>query len=455
MGKKFDFEYIVIGSGPAGSAVALGLAARRKKVAIIEGRKFGGANLNTMDVPYAVGLDLSHLYRRINEGKKFGISSAGHFNFPTAMNWRERVIEKVGGGNKEVFEKAGIVCIEGFANLVSDYVVMVGDKQFSAERFVLATGARLDARGISGLDTVAHLEPETVMTAKRLPKAVVVVGGGATGCEVAEYFAELGVKVLIMERSERLLPREDKEVGEILTEHFKTLGINVLVSSKVVALEKDEISKRVVFMTEGREKMVRVDEVVIATGYSPVLDYGLENTSATFKKSGITVDKNLQTTARNIFAVGDILGGESSTELASYQGAFLANNLAGKVKMALNYNGFSRRVATYPEIATVGLSEDDLLKRDRRYKKAIVYLSEIPASKIYDFDKGFVKLIADFDNHLIGATVVAPKAEEMIGELALAVRNHLLLSGIASMPHPANSFSEAIEITAKKLVKEK
>lgn len=453
MGKKFDFDYIVIGSGAGGTAVALGLAGRKKKVAVVEGRKFGGASLNSLDVPFRAGLEFSHLYRRLTDGVKMGFSGMNHFNFPTAMHWRERAIARAGGGSKEIFERAGIVCIEGWANLVSDHVVMVGNKQFTAERFVLATGTKLDTGSISGVETVNYLTPETVMQIGRLPKMAVVVGGGTSGCEITEYLADLGVRVLMLERAERVLPREDKEVGEVMEQHLKDLGVAVLTSSKVVAMERDEMSRRVVFVNEGREKMVRVEEIVLATGYTPALDYGLENTGVSFKKAGPVVDKNLQTTARNIFVVGGALGGESSTELASYQGALLANNLAGKIKLAGNYNGFIRRVGTYPEVAVVGMTEDDLVKRDRRYRKAIVPLAETTASKIFEFDKGFVKLMSDLDNHLIGATIVAPGATQMIGELALAVRQHLLLSGIAGLAHPANDFSEAIELAVKKLVK--
>ena len=171
-----------------------------------------------------------------------------------------------------------------------------------------------------------------------MPKAVLVVGGGASGCEIAEYFAELGAKVLIMERSEHLLPREDKEVGDIISEYLtKELGVMVLPNCKVVALEQ-----------------VRVDSIVLATGSQPIVDYGLENAGIKYKNSGILVNKLFQTSAKNIYAIGDAIGAsDTSIERAEYEGTILASNLLHHTKNIVNYSGFARTVNTYPEIAVV------------------------------------------------------------------------------------------------------
>lgn len=457
MGKKIDFEYIVIGSGPAGGAVALALAKSRKKVGLIEARKFGGSNLNFRNIPYLINRNLAHTYYNAQNGAKFGLTNLeSHFNFPSANSWREKIVARIGDDAKKEFEDAGITCINGFANLLDSNTVAVDDKQYRAARIILATGSRPDYNGISGVENIDVLTPETALTVRRFPKAVAVVGGGASGCEIAEYFGELGTKVLLFEMADRILPREDQDVGDTIANYFKNeLDIMVLTDSRVVAVEQDNLSKRVVFMNNGRERMVRVDTIVIATDSKPVLDYGLENAGVKFKNSGVTVNKSLQTTAKNIYAVGDILGGESSTERANYQAVFLINSLISRNKSILNYSGFPRITKTYPEVAVVGLTEDDLARRDKKCRKAVVKLSDVVAGKIENDNYSFVKLLADSNDKIVGATIVAPNAELMINELVLAVRYHMSVLELASAPHTIESANIAIKMAAKQLVRKK
>ena len=455
MGRKYEFDYIIIGSGPAGTAAATTLAKARKKVAIIEGRFFGGSNLNTRDVPYAVALDFSHHFNKTLNFPELAHQDL-HFNFPTISAKQLKTVIEAGGNNKSIYEDAKITCIKGYANFLDKHTVAVGDKKITSDNFILATGAKLKTLEIAGTNHVNYLTPETAIRTRRLPKVVAVVGAGATGLEIAEYFAELGSKVILLETASRILPREDAEVGETMSEYLtQKLGIMVLTNARVTALEEDQISKRILFRFENQEKMVRVESVVLATGSQPRLDYGLENAGVKYKNSGIVVDKYFQTSTKNIYAIGDCLGGESSTDKAHLEGVNLATNLASKSKNPLNYQGFTRVVKTMPEVAVVGLNEDDLLKRDRKYKKAVIKFDKLTASKIYNFNFGFVKLISDKTNHIIGATIVAPNAESLINELALAVRHNLTALEIASVPHNLNNYNYAIKLAAKELLNKK
>lgn len=457
MGKKFDFEYIVIGSGPAGKAAALALSKAHKKVAIVEGESFGGANLNSRDVPYLAGLKVSHLYYDATHASKCGISSMNlHFNFPTAAGHQEEIVKNVGGGDKTEFEKAGVTCISGWASFIDGNTIAVGEREYSATKFIIATGSNLNVGNIAGTDYVNFLTPDSALVSRRLPRAVCVVGGGATGCEIAEYYAKLGIKTALVERSSRLLPREDEEVGKAMREYFENeLGIVVLTNARVVALEKDATSKRVVFTKDNREKMVRIDTIVLATGSEPRADLGLENAGVNYKKSGILVDKGFQTSAKNIYAIGDCLGGESSTDIATLQGKYLASTLIYRVKTPIDYSGIIRAVNTCPEVATVGYNEDDLIRRDKHCRKEVVYLSETNAAKIFECKTGFVKLLINRENRLIGAVIVAPNAVAMAHELALAARSRTSIADLAWMPHRKNSFSEAIQIAATRLASRK
>ncbi len=455
MGKKFDFEYIVIGSGPAGSAAALKLAEAKKSVGLVESRFWGGSNLNTRDIPYAVALNFSHAYSRIQSYPELK-NQDFHFNLPTVPACQLKAIIESGGNNKKIYEDAGITCIKGFANFLDPHTIAVAEKRFTANNFILATGSHLKTTGIAGTNFVKHLTPETAIKIGRAPKVVAVVGGGSTGVEIASYYAELGIKVIILESSNRLLPHEDREVGDLLAEYFsQRLGINILLNSKVVALEEDEFSKRIIFRHDNTEKMVRVDCIVLATGSEPTLDYGLENAKVKYKNSGITTNKYFETSAKHIYAVGDCTDNESSTDHAEQAGLTLASNLINKVKNPVNYKGSVRTVNTFPQISVVGLSEDDLLRRDRKYQKSLIRSSEAHISKINNFDYGFVKLLADRSNHVLGACIVAPHAELMASEISLAIRHNLTVIELASTPHPINNYNHLIKLAAKKLLTKK
>lgn len=456
MGRKYDFDYIIIGSGPAGAAAALTLAKGKRKIAIVEGGDFGGSAMNTRDIPYSASLSFAHTYDHVTNIPEIRGQDI-HYNFPTIVAHTEHIARLTGAGDKNRFEDAGITCINGNANFLDSNTIAVGEKKYTSSIFILATGSTLKATEISGLDTVNYLTPATAIKARRLPKAVLVVGGGASGCEIAEYFAELGTKVLIMERSEHLLPREDKEVGETMAKYFTDeLGMMVLTSCRVVALEQDNTSKKVIFTTNRQEKMVRVDCIVLATGSQPILDYGLENAGVKYKPTGILVDKLFQTSAKNIYAIGDSIGAaDTSYERAEYEGTILGTNLLHRAKNIVSYAGFARITDTYPQIAVVGMNEYDLLKRDHKCKRATVNLTDTLNSKIHGMEYGFVKLLADHNNRIIGATIVAPNASEMISEIAVAVRHRLNALEIASTPHPALSYSAAIKLAAKQIVNKK
>ncbi len=457
MKKKNDFDYIVIGSGVAGRTIATNLAHAKEKVAIVARGKIGGCEVNKIDLPFSINLDFAHLYGRAKRGEKFGLSNADfNFDFPKLVSWQDKVVKKVSEEAKSKLEAAGITILSGDAKFVDKNTVSVGDKTYRAARFIIATGSELKDTGISGLDDVDFLTPNNAMRMIRLPRVVAVVGGGAAGCEIAEYFAELGSKVLLLEMTGRILPREDEEVGKTLGEFMaKERGMMVLPDCRVTKLEKDAISRRVIFVNNGRERMVRVDTIVLATGSIPSTDLGLENAGVVYKKSGIVVDKSFQTSTKNIYAIGDCIGGESSTERAEYQANYLSNLLTSRVKTSVNYNGFARTVRTYPEVASVGYNEDDMIKRDRVFFKSTYNLGDTIAGKASVFDKGFVKILVDGNGRIIGGSVVAPNAESLISEIAMAVRYHATILELATLPHPANNYSAAIRLAARELAVKK
>lgn len=451
---KFDYDYIVIGSGAAGSAAALMGASLGKKVAIVEGDRWGGAGVNHRDVPFSACLHFAHLYNQALRGARFGLSTKNlRYNYPTVMHWREVATARASKGNgKAIFEEVGIDCYEAMATLTGPNEVAVGpERTISGAKILIATGVRTDETGVAGTTTVDYLTPATATMMKQVPKTVLVAGGGASGCETAEYLTALGSKVVIVEIAGRLMPKEDPEVGQVMEKHLEEMGVKVLTQSKAVVIEKDAISKKVVLLRGGQEKALRIDEIVLACGTRPNTDLGLENAGVEYDQDGIKVNDNLRTTAKHIYAAGDVVGGDSSTEKGAYEAAIATSNALNRAKNTVDYTGYVRMTDTYPAVASVGLTEDDCVRRDLRYMTEMVEYGNMFIGNTRDFSGGFVKMTCNKQGKILGCTVVAPEAGAVIQEVVLAMRSGILVAELAGVPHVNSSWSEGIRIVARRL----
>ena len=431
MGTKYDFDYIIIGSGPAGLTSAIILAKARKRVALVEGKSLGGANVNTRDIPFSEALKFSHAYHQLLSHPAVH-GQALHYNLPTLSAHQDRIISHLTETYTKLIQDHGITLIPGYAHFLDEHTIAVGGNNYTATTFIIATGAHLKATEISGLDQVNYLTPDTALRPRRLPKFIVVAGGGPTGVEIASFYAELGVKTMILERSSRLLPREDKEASSVVTDHLvNDLGVIVITNARLVALEQDQTSKIVIFTEAGHEKMVRTDTIALATGSEPSLDLGLENAGVKYKRTGIIVDKFFTTSAKNIFAIGDATGtANSSTPRAEYEARVLTSNLLNKSKTTPSFANSTRLIDTTPLVATVGLNEKDLLARDQKSKHHIIKLTTLNQ---FDDPTGFIKVHTDPAGHILGATIVSRHASALAKSLALAISHRLTISDLQTI----------------------
>ena len=457
MAKKhtFDYDLIVIGSGAGGSAAATIAARAGKRVAIIEAGVFGGESPNWGDVPTKALLHAAQLYDEAKHGARFGIrSSMMGYNYPSLHAWKDLTIKRTGaGGNRRYYENEGISAFSGIAHFLSPNEISVNRRHLSGENFLIATGSHIEAPNIPGLANIKHLTPRTLLEAARLPKSLFIIGGSTVGVELGQLMAIFGTKVYIAEIASRLLPHEDEEAGVLMERILKEQkGVTALTQTRILSVAKDGVGKRITFNRGGVEKSLHVDEVLIATGRVPTVDLGLENASVNYTPKGIEVDEYLQTSARHIYAAGDVLGHGSPTHTALLESRVAANNILNpKSRVSPDYTATPRVTFSYPGIASVGLSEDDCLKRDLRINKAIAPLNIVTRSNTSDFRDGFVKIITDKRGIILGATVVAPHASEIIHELVLAVKHQLTASDVANTPHAFLSWSEAVRVAAAKL----
>ena len=451
---KFDYDLIVIGSGAGGSAAATIAARNGARVAIIEEDTFGGDSPNWSDVPTNALLHVAHLYDQARHGAKFGLrSNTLGYNYPSIRAWKDLAVKRTGAaGNRKFYENQGITTYTGHAHFLSPNEISVRRKHISTERFLVATGSHWVAPEVPGLDEIPFLTARTILESMRPPKSLYIIGAGSVGVEIAQLMATFGTRVYLTDIAARILPKEDEEVGELLEAYLKKhKGITSLTQTRTVAAVKDGLGYRVSFLRGGVEKSVRVEDILVATGRRPNLDLGLENASVQYDPTGIHVNEYLQTSARHIYAAGDIIGNSEHTHTALLESRIAAHNLFSKNQIAPDYTATPRTTFTFPEVSSVGLTEDDCIKRDLKINKAMAPLSIIGRSNTSDFRDGFVKLVCDKKGVIAGGTIVAPNASDSIHEIALAVRHGLTAKDLADTPHVFLSWSEAVRVAASKL----
>lgn len=450
----FDYDLIVIGSGAAGSAAATIASKAGKRVAIVEAEAFGGSSPNWSDVPTNALLHAAHLYDEARHGARFGLRSATlGYNYPSLRAWKELAVQRTGAGNnRRYYENQGISAFNGIAHFLSPNEISVNRRHLSASKFLIASGSRWIIPDIPGLDTAGCVTPRAILEFNRPPKSLLIIGAGQVGVEIAQLMATFGTKVYLVEKASRILPHQDSEVGQLMERILhEQKGVTSLTETRILSAVKDGLGKRVVISRGGSEKSIRVDEIVVAAGRAPLVDFGLENATVKYTPKGVEVNEFLQTSAKHIFAAGDVLGRPGHTHTALLESRVAAHNILHNTKVSPNYTATPGVIFTHPGIAHVGLSEDDCIKRDLSINKAIAPLTMVARSNTSDFRDGFVKLIADKKGVLLGATIVAPHAAELIHEIALAVKHGLTADDVAQTPHAFLSWSEAIRVAAAKL----
>ena len=451
----FDYDLIVIGSGAGGSAAATIAARAGKRVAIVEEAVFGGESPNWSDVPTKALLHVARIFDEARHASRFGLRTATlGYNYPSIRNWKDLVVKRTGAANnRRFYENNAISAFNGKAHFLTPHEITVNRRHLSAAYFLIATGSSWVAPKIQGLDEIDYFTPRTILETLRPPKTLFVIGGGQYGVEIAQLMASFGTKVYIAEQASRLLPHQDPEVGELIERVLtEQKGATILTHSRVLSVVKEGLGKKVLITRGGVEKHIKVDEILVATGRMPNVDFGLENASIAYTPKGIEVNEQLQTSVKHIFAAGDVLGRESHTHSALLESRVAAHNMFKRTKVPIDYTATPGVIFTTPEIAQVGLTEDDCRRRDLAVNKAVAPLSIIARSNTTDFRDGFVKLITDKKGVVLGGTIVAPHAAELIHEIGLAVKYNLTAAQLADTPHAFLSWSEAIRVAAQKLV---
>lgn len=442
--QRFDANLVVIGAGAGGLVAAYVGAKARAKVILIEADRMGGDCLNTGCVPSKALLRASRVAALARRAGDFGLCTTVATDFPRVMARVRQVIGRIEPHDSaDRYTALGVTCLRGQARLTSPWTVVVGEQTIRARSIIIATGGRPVVPPIPGLGEVPHVTSDTVWGLDHLPARLLVLGGGAMGCELAQAFHHLGSQVTIVESLPRLLSREDEAAGSLLQEIFTASGIRVLLGCVAESFHRQHLGGRLRAVAGATVHQLDFDTVLIAVGRAARTDgLGLAELGVRLNPNGtVNVNQYLQTRLPNIYACGDVAGPFQLTPVAGYQAWYCAMNaLWGRFwRLAVDYRVLPSTVYTEPEIARVGLTAAAARAKGLAVDTVTYDLADLDRAIVEGSERGFVKVVTQrHSDKILGVTLVGPHAGETISPFVLAMRHGLglrkILSTLTSYP---------------------
>ena len=448
------FDLIVIGGGPAGYVGAIRAAELGAKVALVERAELGGTCLNWGCIPTKALLKSAQVYHYCKNAKAFGVAVEGDVKPDLkAMVARSRqVAQTTGRGVEMLLKRSGVEVIMGSAELISANEIKVGDATYEAKNILLATGASPREVPSIPIDHKFVLSSRDALVLEELPETMVVVGSGAIGSEFAFLYASLGVKVTVVEYMPQFMPLLDAEVSAAAERAFRRQRITVMCDTAVKGVSVADGKCVVEVEQKGETKQIVADKVLSAVGIkSNIEGLGLDKVGVQVEQDKIVVDSDFRTSISSIFAVGDIIASPALAHIASAEAVNCVERIFGKAPKAIDYALTPACIFTTPEIASVGLTEEQAQKRGIEYKVARYnFASSGKAAAAGDRD-GFIKLLFDASNKLIGAHIIGANVVEMLGEPSVAMALGATANDLATTIHAHPSLYEGIMEAAKSL----
>jgi pyruvate/2-oxoglutarate dehydrogenase complex dihydrolipoamide dehydrogenase (E3) component len=454
-----DFDLTVIGGGAGGLNVASGAVQLGARVALVEKDKLGGDCLYYGCVPTKALIQSAKVASLIKRSKEYGLDAADvSFEFGNVMAHMREVISKIGvNDDPKRFKDMGIKVFFGDGRFIDRHTFKIGDHTITSKKFVIATGSRAVAIPIKGLENIKYLTSESALEMDYLPKSIIILGAGPIGLEFAQVFARFGVKVTVIEKMGQVLPREDKEVSDILESILKEEGIDIHTCIDVNHVKQEGNQIVVAAECSGQEKTFHADEFMLAIGRAPNLD-GLDLDAARVRVEhrSVVVNSSMRTTAGNIWACGDVTGPYLFTHIAEYQaGLVVANALIPFMKRKADYRVVPWVTFTDPELGRVGLTEDEARQKYNNVKVYRFDVKDLDRAVIEGEDKGIIKIVCTKKGKILGAHVLAPQGGELLHEFALAMRNNLGVGSITGTIHVYPTLSQAVRRTTNLYYAEK
>ncbi len=456
------YDVVVIGAGPGGYIAAVRTAELGLKTAIVEKDSLGGVCLNVGCIPSKSLLKNAEIARTLRKNAKlFGVSYDNiQLDYPSAVDRSRNVVKRLNQGVAFLMKTNAVIVYKGTAILMGDQKIRIekvsGEAEMlAAKSIILAAGTHpVDIPGIEA-DGEKILNYRQAILQTKLPKSIVIIGGGAIGVEFATIWNSYGTEVTIIEMKNRLVPNEDAEAGSELERAFKKQGIKVKTATRLTAVDKTESGVTVHIQSDAGESEISAEQILIAVGFQPnSKGIGLTKAGVDMDSKGwIKIDQYCRTNIPNIYAIGDITGKVLLAHAASAMGKIAAEKIAGNEMQPLNIDLIPHATFSFPQIASFGITEEMAAERGIpiRIGKA-GFIANGKALGIGE-NEGWAKLVSDAaTGEILGASMVGPEVSELLPELTLAAGNHLTVKDIQKNIHAHPTLSEILMEAAEKIL---
>ena len=438
-------DICVIGAGAGGLSVAAGAARLRVSVVLIEKGDMGGDCLNAGCVPSKTLIASAAVAEAMRQAGRFGVHPVEpRIDWPAVRQRLRQTIEAIAPNDSEARYRAmGVRVLRAAARFVDPRTVEAGNVAIRARRFVLATGSAPVIPPIAGLEFVRYLTTETIFEIETLPRRLIVVGAGAVGVELAQAFRRLGSEVIVIE-AEKALAREDPELAAVALDGLRREGVDLREGKSIVRIEPRMEGVRVVVAGQEVEETVDGTHLLVAAGRRPNVDnLGLEAAGVKFDRGGVKTGGSLRTSNRRVYAVGDVTGLAQLTAAANYHAGLVLRQALFRLPSRVRSELVPRVTYTDPEIAWVGLSENEARARRRAIRVLRWSLAENDRARAEGAVEGHIKVVTARDGRVLGCGIVGHAAGELIGPWALAVSKGLMAQDLANAVFAYPTLSEA------------
>ncbi len=456
--QKFDFEVAVIGGGSGGYAAARTAAGAGLKTVVIEGGKeVGGLCILRGCMPTKAMLYAAEVKHLAEHAATWGVRAGKvSFDFTKVMARKNVMIKDFADFRAQQLNAGKFKFIRANASFLDTHTVELGNgKKLTAKNFIIATGSSVAAAPLPQLNAVGFITSDDAVALEKLPKSLIILGGGAIACEFAQFFARFGVKVTLIQRSEHILKEFDADAGIEIETVFRREGVQVFTNTKIVDAKRNGKLKTVSFTHTGKTISVSAEEILFALGRVPNTgSLKLENAGVKTENGRVVANRKMQTSARHIFAAGDCTGPHEIVHIAIQQGETAVHNiLKPKSPRRMDYRLLLSVVFTEPQVATVGLTEKVAQENKTSFLAASYPFNDHGKSLIMEAKDGFVKLLADPQTgEILGGACVGPFGGELIHEIVTAMAKRMTVRELAVTPHYHPTLAEIWTYPAEELM---
>jgi dihydrolipoamide dehydrogenase len=460
-GSSPDFDLIVLGAGTGGYTAAFRAAQLGMSVALVDQGKIGGTCLHIGCIPTKALLESAEFFARVKKAKDFGIILEGKpaFDYAAIAARRDQVVKRMWTGLKGLVDKNKVTWIAGRARfdgpttirvaLINEDGSAAGERVITAKNVIIATGSRV--KNLPGIvpDGSRIITSDDVTTKAELPKSIAIIGAGAVGSEFASLFHDLGVEVTLLEYLPGIVPLEDKDASAALERSFMRRGIKVMTKARFDTASIKVGADGVTMMVGpegGQVSELKVDQLLVATGRAPnTEDLGLEKTKVQLERGFVKVDGWMRTGEPHVYAIGDAIGGLMLAHVAAHEGIVAVHEIAGEGSEAINYDHQPRATYTHPQVASIGLTEQQCTERGIAIKKGVFNFAAVGKAVIVGETEGFAKIIADATtDEVLGVHLVGPGVTDLIAEAALGMTLEATAWEIGATTHPHPTLAEVV-----------